>query len=371
MSDAPLGTGEPVPDFADRLLAWFDAHGRHDLPWQHPRTAYRVWVAEVMLQQTRVATVIPYFEAFMAAFPDVVRLADADQGSVLERWAGLGYYARARNLHAAARIVRDDHGGHFPAEPAALAALPGIGPSTANAIAAQAFDRPAAILDGNVKRVLARLHGVEGWPGATATARRLWRFAKGYTPDYRAADYTQAIMDLGATLCTRARPACDACPFAGECTARAEGRTAELPHGRPRKGGEQRRRRETAMLLIRDEAGRVLLVRRPPTGIWGGLWSLPEAEPGAEREAARALGLTIEPGTPWEPLEHTFTHFDLAITPVPAQVRSGAGLNSPASGVMEGEEAIWYNGATMARPGVPAPVATLLARIETDNEVPT
>jgi len=371
MGDARDQSGPLAPRFADRLLTWFDHHGRHDLPWQHPRTAYRVWVAEVMLQQTRVATVIPYFEAFMAAFPDVTALADADQETVLARWAGLGYYARARNLHAAARVIRDQHGGEFPAEPEQLAALPGIGPSTASAIAAQAFDRPAAILDGNVKRVLARLHGVEGWPSATATARRLWQLAEAYTPGYRAADYTQAIMDLGATLCTRARPACESCPFDRDCVARAEGRTAELPHGRPRKGGEQRRRRETAMLLIRDEAGRILLTRRPPTGIWGGLWSLPEAEPGAEREAARALGLTIEPETPWEPLEHTFSHFDLAITPVPARLRNPAGLNSPAAGVMDGEEGIWYNVATMERPGVPAPVATLLARIETDNEVQT
>lgn len=358
-----------VPDFARRLLAWFDEHGRHDLPWQHPRTAYRVWVAEVMLQQTRVATVIPYFEAFMAAFPDVTSLADADQAAVLERWAGLGYYARARNLHAAARVIRDQYGGRFPREPEQLAALPGIGPSTANAIAAQAFDRPAAILDGNVKRVLARLYAVEGWPNATATARQLWQLAEAHTPDYRAADYTQAIMDLGATLCTRARPACDDCPFAGDCQARAEGRTAELPHGRPRTGRAQRRRRETAMLLIRDGAGRVLLTRRPPTGIWGGLWSLPEAEPGAEQEAARALGLIIRPESPWEPLEHAFSHFDLTITPVPARLQESAGLNSPAGGVMDGEEGIWYNVATMERPGVPAPVATLLARIETDNEV--
>ncbi|MGM0412685.1 MAG: A/G-specific adenine glycosylase [Pseudomonadota bacterium] len=357
-------TGPPVPDFADRLLAWFDRHGRHDLPWQHPRTAYRVWVAEVMLQQTRVATVIPYFEAFMAAFPDIPALAGAPQEAVLERWAGLGYYARARNLHAAARILRDEYGGAFPRDPAAIGALPGVGPSTANAIAAQAFDIPAPILDGNVKRVLARLHAVEGWPNGTATARQLWQLAEAYTPGQRAADYTQAIMDLGATLCTRATPDCPGCPFHDDCAARARGRTAELPHGRPR-SGRSRRRRETAMLLLRDETDRVLLVRRPPAGIWGGLWSLPEAEPGGEREAARALGLEIAPEPAWPVLEHTFTHFDLAITPVPAR------LKSPAGAVMEGEDAIWYNDATMQRPGVPAPVATLLAQIETDDEVKT
>ncbi|MGA8204491.1 MAG: A/G-specific adenine glycosylase, partial [Woeseiaceae bacterium] len=211
-----------MSDFADRILAWFDGHGRKDLPWQGA-DAYRVWVSEIMLQQTQVKTVIPYYERFVACFPDVVTLADADVDSVLSHWAGLGYYARARNLHRAAKIVRDEHGGEFPASHEALMALPGIGRSTAGAILALAHGIHAPILDGNVKRVLARHAAVAGWPGTATVADELWRIAGELTPTRRVADYTQAMMDLGATICTRTRPACGDCPVAADCTARGLG----------------------------------------------------------------------------------------------------------------------------------------------------
>ncbi|UCE89183.1 MAG: A/G-specific adenine glycosylase, partial [Pseudomonadota bacterium] len=211
---------------SQQLLAWFDAHGRHDLPWQHPRTPYRVWVSEIMLQQTQVTTVIPYFERFMARFPNVTALADASLDEVLHQWTGLGYYARARNLHKAAGAMRDHHGGEFPVDFEQVLALPGIGRSTAGAILAQSHDQRHAILDGNVKRVLTRLHAIDGWPGQTTVEKQLWVLAERYTPAARCADYTQAIMDLGATVCRRSRPACEACPVSDDCVARREGRQA-------------------------------------------------------------------------------------------------------------------------------------------------
>ncbi len=286
--------------FAQRLLDWWVIHGRHDLPWQVERTAYRVWVSEIMLQQTQVATVIPYFERFMASFPDLGSLAAADLDEVLAHWSGLGYYARARNLHLAARRCMDKHTGELPTSAEALEDLPGIGRSTANAVIAQAHDRRAPILDGNVKRVLARHAGIEGWPGRTATLRKLWQEAETRTPPTRARDYTQAIMDLGATVCTARRPACDECPVAVDCRARIEGRVEELPTRKPKR---HRPRRAVTLALVENEAGEVLLQRRPPTGIWGGLWSLPRPD---ELES-------VEMGEVFQIIEHHFTHFILDI----------------------------------------------------------
>jgi len=257
---------------ADTLLAWFDTHGRHDLPWQHPRTPYRVWISEIMLQQTQVSTVVPYFERFLQRFPDVHSLAAAAQDDVLALWSGLGYYARARNLHRAAQHIVERHDGKFPTTLEAWLALPGIGRSTAGAILAQAFEQRQPILDGNVRRVLARYHAIDGWPGDRAVQDQLWKRAEAATPHRRIADYTQAIMDLGATVCTRT-PRCNQCPLSTGCGAHRLGRTADFPGRRPRKTLPVRL---TAMLVLRDENGRILLVRRPPTGIWGGLWSLPE-----------------------------------------------------------------------------------------------
>ena len=264
--------------FAPRLLAWFDVNGRHDLPWQHPRTPYRVWLSEVMLQQTQVATVIPYFHRFVEALPDLPALADAPLDRVLALWSGLGYYTRARNLHAAAQSCMQHHGGELPRDVEALAALPGIGRSTAAAIAAQAWNDRHAILDGNVKRALARFHGIEGWPGASAVEKKLWTFAQRHVedpalPGDRLADYTQAQMDFGATLCTRARPACVICPLQDDCVARIAGRQDELPTPRPAKVLPQR---EAVVLALRDAGGRILLQRRGPVGVWASLWSLPQ-----------------------------------------------------------------------------------------------
>ena len=245
----------PKP-FHRRLLHWFRHHGRHDLPWQSPRDAYRVWVSEIMLQQTQVATVIPYFERFMARFPDLASLASADLDQVLHLWTGLGYYARARNLHRAAGVIVAEHGGRFPTDFEAVLALPGIGRSTAGAILAQACDQRHAILDGNVRRVLARHRAIEGWPGQKAVENTLWALAEELTPAEDVADYTQAIMDLGATVCTRSQPRCAACPLAEDCQARAAGRQADFPGRRPRKALPER---HTRMLLLRDAEGQVLL----------------------------------------------------------------------------------------------------------------
>ena len=250
----------PDPRFAERLLAWFDVSGRHDLPWQHPRTPYRVWLSEIMLQQTQVRVVIPYFERFVRALPDMHALAEAPLDDVLALWSGLGYYARARNLHAAAKHCVERHAGELPRDPAMLRDLPGIGRSTAGAILAQAWNARFAILDGNVKRVLCRIYGLDGWPGTPAAEKRLWSIAESLLPAARIADYTQAQMDFGATLCTRHDPACVLCPLQSDCKALREGRVAELPTPKP---GKPMPERACVVMLLRDAEGRVLLQRRP------------------------------------------------------------------------------------------------------------
>ena len=339
--------------FAPALLDWFDRHGRHDLPWQHPRTPYRVWLSEIMLQQTQVAVVVPYFARFVDALPDVPALARASQDDVLALWSGLGYYARARNLHAAARRCMDLHGGDLPRDLDALQALPGIGRSTAGAILSQAWGDRAAILDGNVKRVLARLFGIEGWPGLPKVEKQLWAIAANLLPEARLADYTQAQMDFGATLCTRADPACAACPLREACVAHREGRTAELPHPKP---GKPLPEREARMLLVEDDHGRVLLQRRPPTGVWAALWSLPEhADAAASRDwfdqhlagdFARAQALA--------PVLHGFTHYRLRILPMRiADVR-------PRDAVGDNPGLRWASRAELQAIGLPAPVRRLL-----------
>ena len=340
-----------MTDFAARVLAWFDTHGRHDLPWQQDIGPYRVWVSEIMLQQTQVQTVIPYFERFMASFPDVVTLADAPRDAVLAHWSGLGYYARARNLHRAAVEVRDRFGGVFPLAFDDVVALPGIGRSTAGAILAIAAGQRHAILDGNVKRVLARHRAVAGWPGKAAVANTLWSLAEQYTPLARVADYTQAIMDLGATVCTRSRPGCDACPVATDCRALAAGEVADYPARKPRR--EKPLRQTTMVLASVDNA--VLLERRPEAGIWGGLWSLPEVDDGDVDEwVAARLALPVASSEDWAPLRHSFSHYDLDIRPVLVRLAAGAGR------VAEGGGETWFDLDAPPPGGIAAPVKKLI-----------
>ena len=350
-----------LDSFAARVLSWFDRHGRKDLPWQHAPTPYRVWVSEIMLQQTRVSAVVEYYARFMARFPDLKALAAATEDEVLHLWSGLGYYARARNLHRAAQLVRDRHGGHFPRDFDAIVQLPGIGRSTAGAIMALAFGERHAILDGNVKRVLARFHEIEGWPGLPAVAAQLWSAAEQHTPGPRVADYTQAMMDLGATICVRSRPRCQDCPLHEDCGARRSGRTTLFPHPKPRK---QLPVRTARLLLLRNERGAILLERRPPSGIWGGLWSLPECPPDEDIEqwCAIRFGCRVMQTRTWSTLRHTFTHFHFDMVPVVAEV-SGDGA---AAG--EGQEQIWFNAAQPQRLGLAAPVKRLLHTLQLEFE---
>jgi len=340
-------------EYAPRLLAWFDRHGRHDLPWQHPRTHYRVWLSEIMLQQTQVAVVMPYFERFIKALPELPALAAASPDEVMALWSGLGYYARARNLHLAASLCVERHGGDLPGDYAALIALPGIGRSTAGAILSQAWGGRAAILDGNVKRVLCRVHGIEGWPGLPAIEKQLWSIAEALLPDTRLADYTQAQMDFGATLCTRATPACAICPLQDLCIAWRDGRTAELPTPKP---GKALPERSTHMLLLRDPDDRVLLMRRPPVGVWASLWSLPEHADvfEARRWFERNVQGEFDSAERDEPIVHGFSHYRLRIHPLrvaPALPRDAVGDNP---------DLRWASRAELAAIGLPAPVRRLL-----------
>jgi A/G-specific adenine glycosylase len=339
--------------FSQRVLDWFRHHGRRDLPWQKHPTPYRIWVSEIMLQQTRVATVIPYYERFLVRFPDVQALARADLDTILHHWSGLGYYARARHLHAAARRVCERHGGCFPEDFDALVDLPGIGRSTAGAILALACGQRHPILDGNVKRVLARYHALAGWPGQSAVQRELWRLAEQATPRTRVAEYTQAMMDLGATVCTRSRPACAACPLAASCRAHAAGRQADFPAPRP---GKRLPVRQSRLLVLYNPAGEILLERRPPAGVWGGLWSLPECPPRVDlaRWCRRELGLGVRVTTQWPVVRHTFSHYHLDITPVLASARPLA------AAVAEGSQRIWYHPDRHRECGFAAPVRRLL-----------
>jgi A/G-specific adenine glycosylase len=348
-------------DYATRLLAWFDRHGRFDLPWQHPRTPYRVWLSEIMLQQTQVSVVIPYFERFLAAVPDLPALAGASQDEVQALWSGLGYYARARNLHAAAKLCVEHHDGDLPRDLAALFALPGIGRSTAGAILSQAWGDPAPILDGNVKRVLCRVFGIEGWPGTPAVEKQLWAIAETLLPDTRQADYTQVQMDFGATLCTRSDPACAICPLQDLCVARRDGRTAELPTPRP---GKPLPERCTHMLLIEDACGRVLLQRRPPAGVWASLWSLPEhaCVDDARRWFDSHLQGDFDAAEGADAIVHGFSHYRLRIHPLriaPALPRDAIGDN---------QDLRWAARADLQGIGLPAPVRRLLEARSTEQK---
>ncbi|MCO5100801.1 MAG: A/G-specific adenine glycosylase [Burkholderiaceae bacterium] len=340
---------------APRLVAWQRRHGRNDLPWQNTRDAYRVWLSEIMLQQTRVSSVVPYFLRFVERFPSLEALAGADEDEVLASWSGLGYYSRARNLHRCARELVAQHGGAFPSEPAELERLPGVGRSTAAAIAVFAFGRRAAILDGNVRRVLARWAGIRGHAGESAVLAALWRIAERELPHDELEAYTQGLMDLGASLCSRTRPACGRCPIAGDCVAHREGLVDSIPGRRPSRALPVRQR---AWLVVRRQA-EVLVEKRAPAGIWGGLWSLPEAEPDDVADAPaivlRRFALRARAGGELETIDHAFTHFRLRARPILLDCDGAAGMGEGDPGTLR-----WLALEHAGEAPLPAPVKTLL-----------
>jgi A/G-specific adenine glycosylase len=346
-------------EFARRLLEWFAIHGRHTLPWQKNPTPYRVWISEVMLQQTQVATVIPYYARFMARFPDVQSLAAAPLDEVLHLWTGLGYYARARNLQACAQTLVARYGGEFPASLEEVMQLPGIGRSTSGAILSISRGQRHSILDGNVKRVLARVFDIGGDPISSVVLARLWKQSDACTPANDVAAYTQAIMDLGATVCTRARPACTLCPMASDCVAAREGRQAELP------GKEQKRirpSREVTLLIAKvgsNSSTAVLVERRPSSGIWGGLWSPPQFN--TEHEALAWCAGEFRGASSSEALpaiDHAFTHFDLRLKPLVIDCEAGTKVG-------DSDGRLWYQLDSPPRVGLPQPISQLFERLRT------
>jgi A/G-specific adenine glycosylase len=342
--------------FAEKLKAWHKRHGRRGLPWQGTRDPYRVWLSEVMLQQTQVSAVIPYYERFLRRFPTVEDLAAASEDDVLQLWSGLGYYARGRNLHAAAKTVVSM--GFFPKKAEDIEALPGVGKSTAAAIAAFAFGERAAILDGNVKRVLARYFGIEGWPGEKAVETALWERANRLLPKSDIETYTQALMDLGATVCTRTAPRCEACPVRTGCTARKANQTAEIPAPRPRRALPQK----TVTWLLLLDHGQILLEKRPAPGIWGGLWSFPEApSKDLEGHCLRSFACDVQSTKTLDTLEHGFTHFRLRIHPLLCQVTRKPTVQSPAS--------LWIDVGDVSEAAVPSPVRTLASQLNATSLV--
>lgn len=342
-----------MSQFAQKLIAWQQAHGRHDLPWQQTRDPYAVWVSEIMLQQTQVSAVIGYYDRFMQRFPTIASLAAAEQDEVMRYWSGLGYYSRARNLHHAAQTIVREHAGVFPEGFETIQTLKGIGRSTAAAISVFAFNQRQTILDGNVKRVLARLHGVDGWPGLPEVEKKLWQIAEALLPETDLLAYVQGLMDFGATLCTRSKPGCDRCPMQDACQAYVQQRVSQLPAPKPRKALPEK---QTTMLMIVD-AGEVLLERRPNQGIWGGLWSLPEMPLTdiATEHAQKTWGLHCEPLEVMPVLAHTFTHFKLHITPQPLQLMAARGV-LPAN-------MLWLPISEAATAALPAPVKILIRQL--------
>ncbi|MDJ0916350.1 MAG: A/G-specific adenine glycosylase [Woeseiaceae bacterium] len=341
-------------EFSKRVLRWFDEHGRKHLPWQRSRDPYAIWISEIMLQQTQVQTVIPYFERFMTSFPTLNALADAELDHVLAHWSGLGYYARARNLHRAAQVVRDEHAGQFPRAFDDVEALPGIGRSTAGAILSLAHGDRFAILDGNVKRVLARHAAVPGWPGKTAVHKRLWEIADERTPVERVDAYTQAMMDLGATLCTRSSPRCGECPVRRDCLARKQDAVTDYPGRRPKK----EKPLKTTTMVIAVDGGHIYMERRPPTGIWGGLWSFPEIDPDQFDDWSDSVIDGRETSRePMETVRHSFSHYDLDILPVLVHA------DGVSSKVADSDDKAWF--ALNANPpgGIAAPVSKLMRRL--------
>jgi len=341
-----------LDSFADKVLRWYEQHGRKDLPWQKNSSAYKTWVSEVMLQQTQVITVIPYYDRFIARFPTVKQLASADVDAVLEYWAGLGYYTRARNLHKAAQQMCSRHDSQVPDDLDELCALSGIGRSTAGAILSLAYDQAQPILDGNVKRVLARYHAVKGWTGKAAVSKQLWALAEQHLPEVQNARYTQAMMDLGAIVCTRRNPSCESCPLASKCLGLAEGEPCYYPEPKPKKVIPHRM---AYFLYLQDEEGQLLLEKRPPTGIWGGLWCLPQFE--TQDELALWLKNHIGAAQFLNKLPsvmHVFSHFKLQMIPLHYKT------TTKSHGVMEANQFLWYNKLVKLQGGLPAPINTLI-----------
>jgi A/G-specific adenine glycosylase len=340
--------------FAEKLIAWQRKHGRHDLPWQQTRDPYAVWVSEIMLQQTQVSAVIGYYGRFMERFPTVASLAEASQDDVMQHWSGLGYYSRARNLHHAAQTIMREHGGHFPQDFNQIQTLKGIGRSTAAAISVFSFQQRQTILDGNVKRVLSRLHAVDGWPGLPMVEKRLWDLAESLLPTQNLPAYIQGLMDFGATLCTRSKPRCTDCPMQTQCLAYQQQKVSQLPISKPRKAIPEK---QTTMLMLMD-AGEILLEKRPNQGIWGGLWSLPEVTSTQipVQQVQEKYGMQAESLEELPVLWHTFTHFKLEITPQPLQL-IGKRPVVPAG-------LIWLPVVDAISAAVPTPVRTLLKALK-------
>ncbi|WPL15135.1 A/G-specific adenine glycosylase [Thiorhodovibrio winogradskyi] len=360
-----------LPDaFADCVLQWFACHGRKDLPWQLAPTPYRVWVSEIMLQQTQVAVVIPYFERFIGCFPNLGALATATEDEVLQHWSGLGYYARARNLHRSARIVLEQHGGELPEQLEWLIALPGIGRSTAGAILSLAYGQAHAILDGNVKRVLARCFAVAGWPGESRIQKHLWALADELLSAAARAGlqelhlkhpnwpgtYNQAMMDLGATVCTRAAPDCNHCPLSRHCLALMTNSIHQYPQPKPKRPLP---RRATRWLLVQDPDGRILLEQRPPSGLWGGLWTFPEVS--LQESSAHWCELHLYQTAPRvEKLpdrQHSFSHFHLDIYPERLLLKSAI------SQLRDSDRHLWVALKRASTMAVPAPVKAILLEL--------
>lgn len=353
---------QPVENFAPRVLAWFDEHGRKNLPWQNNKTPYRVWISEIMLQQTQVTTVIPYYHKFMASFPTVEALAEADQDDVLAHWSGLGYYARARNMHKAAKMLVDEFDSQFPDSVEGVCELPGIGRSTAAAILSISRGVQAAILDGNVKRVLARFHAVPVWPGEKKTENAMWELADHYMPSERCGDYTQAMMDLGATLCTRSKPQCLLCPLESDCLGRRTQDPTQFPIRKPKKATKPEK--SLQFLVLSGDDKRVLLEKRPQTGIWGGLWSLPElaSEESVVMHVEQRFQTHVDELRDLTAFRHTFSHYHLDIEP--SYIRIGE-----IKAVMEDGKYQWFTLDEVMSLGLPAPVRTLLNEVVSRDDL--
>ncbi len=339
-------------NFSKSLIFWHKKYGRHDLPWQFDPTPYHIWVSEIMLQQTQVNTVIPYYTRFIDRFPDIQSLANAELDEVLSHWAGLGYYARGRNLYHAAQMICDEHGGTIPASKEKLLTLPGIGRSTASAIMALAFNQRHAILDGNVKRVISRFYAISGWPGESAVEKQLWQLAENLTPERNVAQYTQAMMDLGATVCTRSQAKCDICPISQRCLARQEESQYKYPTPKPKKSIPLRK---IVFLLLENKAGEILFQRRPPTGIWGGLWCFPECstDDDIEKWLLAETGLSGSISRQLSVIKHTLTHFRMEILPIHLKIKQ-------CNNVKEMDDHRWRLAGDALKFGVPAPVRNLL-----------